>query len=570
MENPFETLKFERYAPIIVFCLGILLLMPGIWSETGITAKDEYWLSLRTPLETLARGDWLTTWVNGEPRLRKPPLLYWAIMAGYKTFGINLFAARIWGVLAGAGLAMCSSLMARKLFARDGLLAGLLTLAAIGVAVEARQAMLDLPLACFTCFGAYFGICWWKTNRITYLMAASLSLGLSFLVKGPIGLYFFAAAAVTGLFVFGKWKRLPSRTPHIVCAIVLLLAICLPWPIMMARLWPNFSQVMGQEMTQRNFGRVDLFSPFSALGGALGLVFPWTLVLVAAVVRTIHRARHNPDTKSLWLVLWYTTSVIPLFFMESFERYMLPVIPPICVLCANWMEEARNDAGDDSQTSGNDRISQRTRTILIRSSAVVVAIAAVFVCGFFLWFHLAIRTSVICLSLTALVLAIAFLTYAPRALALAMALLFAALLGELYPSLGISSMPPGIETVVGSRSAAVFSGTEPAMLSVRLKRSVIPLDTRAQTGPRSLRDFDGFVFMETFEAPKFEAAAGSFPVTFTRAGSFKTFYSRKVWLRFARQDATWADWKKAIEAHSLEELKAEIVFYRVCPREPCS
>ena len=139
-----------HYEPIIVFAVGILLLLPCIWSETSVTGQDEYWLSLRTPMEALERGTWFTPWVNGEPRLRKPPLLYWAIILSYKFLGINLFAARIWGVLSGAGLAMCSCLLYRALFRKGGILAGLITLATIAVAVEGRRAMLDLPFAFFT------------------------------------------------------------------------------------------------------------------------------------------------------------------------------------------------------------------------------------------------------------------------------------------------------------------------------------------------------------------------------------------------------------------------------------
>src|SRR5207302_3503656 len=96
------------WVPAAVFGLGILLLLPSVWSEASVTGQDEYWLSLRTPMEMLERGDWLTPWVNSKPRLQKPPLLYWAILFNYKMFGIHLLSARIWGVLCGAGLAVCA------------------------------------------------------------------------------------------------------------------------------------------------------------------------------------------------------------------------------------------------------------------------------------------------------------------------------------------------------------------------------------------------------------------------------------------------------------------------------
>ena len=54
-------------------------------------------------------------------------------------------------------------------------------------------------------------------------------------------------------------------------------------------------------------------------------------------------------------------------------------------------------------------------------------------------------------------------------------------------------------------------------------------------------------------------------VSFEKAGDFKTFYSRHTWVRFAREDATSDDWKKAIRAHSLADLRSSICYYRVYP-----
>ena len=47
------------------------------------------------------------------------------------------------------------------------------------------------------------------------------------------------------------------------------------------------------------------------------------------------------------------------------------------------------------------------------------------------------------------------------------------------------------------------------------------------------------------------------------AGKFKTFYSRKAWLRFARAGAGWPEWREALRERSLEGLKPEIRYYRV-------
>ena len=84
------------WVPWVVFFLGILALVPSIGSETSVTGSDEYTLSLRTPMEMKERGDWLTPWVNGEPRLRQPRLLYWLSPAPYQFVGGHVSSARVW------------------------------------------------------------------------------------------------------------------------------------------------------------------------------------------------------------------------------------------------------------------------------------------------------------------------------------------------------------------------------------------------------------------------------------------------------------------------------------------
>ncbi len=339
MEQSQKTYLFERYDVLIVLVMGMFLLMPCIWCETSITGQDEYWLSFRTPMETLEHGGWLTPWVNGEPRLKKPPLLYWAIMLTYKTFGISLFAARIWGVLSGVALAACSCLLYRELFRKSGLLAGLITLSTLTVAIEGRRAMLDLPLALFTAMAVYFALKWGKSGRSGWILLSAFSLGLSFMVKGPVGIILFAVAAFSAVLVFRKWQFLIAHWLQVLSALVLLLAVILPWPLAMAQLWPEFTKVLDNEVAARGIGTLHLGSSFSTLGGAFGLVFPWSLILFAGLVLAIRYARHPSGRMDLWLSTWFFGCVVPFFFIRGFARYMTPLIPAAAVLCASWLNQ---------------------------------------------------------------------------------------------------------------------------------------------------------------------------------------------------------------------------------------
>jgi len=71
---------FPAWIPKLIFLLGVALLPPSIWSETSITASDEYVLTFRAPMEMQERGQFLTPYRNEEPRFRKPPLRYWLIL----------------------------------------------------------------------------------------------------------------------------------------------------------------------------------------------------------------------------------------------------------------------------------------------------------------------------------------------------------------------------------------------------------------------------------------------------------------------------------------------------------
>ncbi len=543
-----KTILGRREATVI-FVLGVFLLLPRIWCETSITGQDEYWLSLRTPMETLERGGGFTLWVNDEPRLKKPPLLYWAIVLTYKLFGINLWAARIWGVLSGAGLAMSSCLLYRGLFRRSGILAGLITLATISVAIEGRRAMLDLPLAFLTSMAVYYAIGWGRSGRQGPILLSALFLGLSFLVKGPVGIVIFAVGGISALIVFGKWSFALSHGSQVALALALLLAVCLPWPLTMAYLWPDFLTIVDREIAARHLGSVDLRSPFSTLGGAFGLIFPWSLIMIPALIHPFRHARSMTARKELWLSVWFLGCVVPFIFLEGFTRYMMPVVPAACVLCANWLE----------------RHEGKWKGALLGISISMMALITAPFCLSFIWFGHGVITALVCLFFVGIMLWITFAMADVRLVALSVAVLFALVMGGLYPSLGINAMPADLDQIIGASQVAAYDGSQPSMLSIRLKRSVIRIRSFHKDDRNRLQRLKGFVFMKAADTDGFEALARELGIHFEEAGRFRSFYSREAWIRFARKDATLDDWERAIKTHSLAGLRPTICYYRVEP-----
>ena len=525
-----------------MFLFGLAVLLPSIWSETSVTGSDEYTLSLRTPMEMAERGQWLTPWVNGEPRLRKPPLMYWLILGTYKTVGVGLVAARIWGVLAGAGLSVIACLLARELFRSSGLLAGLLTVSSLGVAAQARQAMLDLPLAFFVSLAILSGLRWLRTERLLDAAAAGLWLGLSFLTKGPVGIFFFAAGAVAAVLCLSAGAALRHRGWHWVVALLVMAALSIPWPLAMQRIWGDrFAQIIGEELAARGFGHWHGMAPLSALGGALGLIAPWAPMVVVAVWQHFRQPKSKRLPANAWLIATFFLSVLPFFFMSTFERYMLAVVPVQAALAAQWLAPGG-----------------RVQRLTLAFAALVFGVLAVAVGSFALWFKLGFVLPLLAWILAVGVLVAAWRGVNPVRVVTLSAVVLSLVFGGLYPRLGLNQLPAGIENVIGSRPTYTFDRVQPAMLSPRLGRSVLQFDpARVVTGQPAV------VFVDQFVQPDFEKRLKEAGLTAREITRFKTFYSRKAWIRFARADATAADWQAALKARSLDGLRTDLIGFEV-------
>lgn len=533
-----------QWVPWILFFIGILALAPSIGSETSVTGSDEYTLSLRTPMEMVERGDWLTPWVNGEPRLRKPPLLYWLTFATYQLFGVGLVAARIWGVLAGAGLAVSACLLSRELFRSTGLLAGLLTLSCLGVAAQGRQMMLDLPLGLLVSLALYQSLRWIRTQRMADAVWAAVWLGLSFLMKGPVGIFFFAAGAVAAGVSFPAGKALRRHGIQWIVALGVLLLITVPWPLAMQQLWADrFMRIMGEELAARDFGSWHGKSPLSALGGALGLIAPWTPMVLMAAWGFFRSPRHERLAADRWLILTFFLSVLPFFFMSAFERYMLAVVPVQAVLAARWLSEAGP-----------------FRAATLRIAAVVLSVVSVSGSVVALLFRLGVWPPLLLLVVTVGLLWSAFGPLRPVRVVLMATGLLTLSMGTVYPLLGLNYLPVGIERGFGTRSVYTYELMQPAMLSPRLGRSVQRWKPASGTGGVPI-----LVFVERALLSPFRAAVRDAGYEAKEVSRYKTFYSRKAWARFARHDATAADWKDALRTRSLDALRTEMILFEVTP-----
>ncbi|HAB18552.1 MAG TPA: hypothetical protein DCE44_19195 [Verrucomicrobiales bacterium] len=319
-------------------------------------------------------------------------------------------------------------------------------------------------------------------------------------------------------------------------------ALSVPWPLAMQQIWGDrFTQIMGEELAARDFGSWHGKSPLSALGGALGLIAPWTPMVVVAIWQHLRQPKHERISANAWLITTFFISALPFFFMTTFERYMLAVVPVQAVLAAQWLAPGG-----------------RAQQLTLAFAAVVFGFLAFAVGLFALWFRLGVLGPLITWALAVVVLVAPWRNVNPVGVVALSGVLLCLCFGVLYPRLGLNYLPPGIETVIGSRAVSNFDRMQPAMLSARLGRSVPHFDAaRIVAGQPTV------VFVDESVQPEFEKQLQNAGLKGREITRFKTFYSRKVWIRFPRANATAADWQIALKNRSLEGLRTEIIGFEV-------
>jgi len=190
--------RVEVFALII---LGLAALATGI-RETPLVDWDEA-LYAEVAHEAINHGSYLKFTWNDEPYLKKPPLLFWMIIASFKTFGEQAWAARLPSVAAGIGTLLVLYLSAAAVGGRlAGLCAGVIPLGFyFFVARGGRECATDSLLTFFSTL-AIFALTRARTDRRA-LWTAGAACGLAILSKGLAGLIPLTVIGISFLLVPG-------------------------------------------------------------------------------------------------------------------------------------------------------------------------------------------------------------------------------------------------------------------------------------------------------------------------------------------------------------------------------
>lgn len=295
------------------------------------------------------------------PRLKKPPLMYWAVAGVAMVAGrddVPEWVARLPSALAAVGLAAIAGAMGLVVYGRaEGVLAAGMTGLSLGVFEYAASARPEMLYAATSALSVLLFLIAWERReggrdsvvraRDTsgrWAMGAWVVLGVATLVKGPqlplLVLVGMSAWAVRE----GGWRAW-ARAFRPLTGLLVAFAIVAPWFVAVMIRVDGAGRVWLDELIGQRFGEKDgttatfmewlrsVVTPDYVVH-AIKLLAPWGLLLpVAAIVPWVRSRPGNERGRMLWMGI--AAAILGLSLVRhSRDYYILPLVPMIAVLLA--------------------------------------------------------------------------------------------------------------------------------------------------------------------------------------------------------------------------------------------
>ncbi len=325
--------------------------------------------------EIVESGRWLVPTMNGQLRLKKPPLPTWLTAATYAvrpdSLALQRGMAGIFGLLLVLGFyETVRELTGRR---REALFAALVLITCYNVVLMGRTASWDIYCHAFVVLAlpplirALRG----RGRQWRDFLLAGLLVGLSFMSKGPISLYALLLPFLV-VFCLTERPRLRGKWLPLGCAIVLCAAVSSWWYVYLYIAEPQaIASVVEQETGNWTNYNVRPFWYYWRFWAETGL---WALLLLTAIFLPLGQRRSRHDRNYLLPLTWMLLSVVLLsLFPEKKMRYLLPVMIPAAATMG-WLIETWTVRFHRLQAGGADAVALRLNAWL---SALVVAVLPV-------------------------------------------------------------------------------------------------------------------------------------------------------------------------------------------------
>lgn len=339
---------------------GLAVALASPWTLVLILALSFFWQLGAVPLydldegafteatrEMIASGNYITPHKDGEPRYDKPVLIYWLQAASVHAFGLSEWSLRLPSAIAASLWVLALWAFVReRLDAPTATVAGLVMALSLQVSLIAKAAVADALLNLFialTFFEIYRFFATPRAGRSAGpALRAWLWMGLGFLTKGPVAVFF---PAVASLLFFWSQGALRHWTRAVLSPLGWAIFLLVAGPWYLAILIDDGTGFFQSFFLKHNAGRFG--EAMHGHGGFFGyyvvvlplIVLPFTGWLLR-LLPELRRSWADPLERFLWI--WFL--VVFVFFSFSgtkLPHYLLYGSTPLFILMARHRDRLR-------------------------------------------------------------------------------------------------------------------------------------------------------------------------------------------------------------------------------------
>ncbi len=243
--------------------LGVLVLLPFLALGTPPLFDLDEGAFTSSTTEMFLRGDFLSSYMLGEPRHDKPILIYWLQALSVSLWGATEFGFRFPSALAASAWILVTYLFVARVISRQaGLTAALIIATAAGLTVITHAATADALLNLWLAAAAYAAWLWLQENRSHWRDLAFVCMALGFLTKGPVAVLVPVGAVFLWCLSRGEIRRFLGFALHL-RGMALFLLIAAPWFILQT--WLEGPGFLEGFFLKHNLSRFD--TPMEGHGG---------------------------------------------------------------------------------------------------------------------------------------------------------------------------------------------------------------------------------------------------------------------------------------------------------------
>jgi 4-amino-4-deoxy-L-arabinose transferase-like glycosyltransferase len=294
--------------------------------------------------EMLESGNFITPHRDGEPRYDKPVLIYWLQAASVSVLGFNEFALRLPSAIAATlWLVALWGFTRARLDAATATVAALIMALGLQVAIIGKAAVADALLNLFIALSFFDIYRWLERPSRGLLLRVYLWLGLGFLTKGPVAIFFPLLVSLAYCGSLGRWRDW-LRALFAPLGWLVFVAVAGPWYL--AIYIDDGAGFFQSFFLDHNIGRYGgVKHGHAGFPGYYFVMLPLVLLpFTGWFLRLLPMARALwADPLDRFLVLWFALVFLTFSFSDTkLPHYMVYGITPLFILMARYRAALRN------------------------------------------------------------------------------------------------------------------------------------------------------------------------------------------------------------------------------------